>query len=264
MGSRIFVVDAFTRELFKGNPAAVCPLDAWPDDAVMQAIAAENNLSETAFCVREGARWRLRWFTPKVEVDLCGHATLATAHVLLRELGVGTGEEVEFETRSGRLRVRADGEHLVMDFPAFAPVPCDPEPGLVRAVGGEPREILGAWAYLLVYAREEEVRALDPDARALMGIGRDGVIVTAPGRDVDFVSRYFVPAAGIPEDPVTGSTHCVLTPYWAQRLGKAELSARQLSARGGGMTCRLRGDRVELVGECVCYLRGEIQLPPPG
>jgi PhzF family phenazine biosynthesis protein len=267
MANRIFVVDAFADELFNGNPAAVCPLDAWPDDAVMQAVAAENNLSETAFCVREDAHWRLRWFTPTVEVDLCGHATLATAHVLMRELDAVEGDALVFETRSGRLRVRREGDLLVLDFPAFAAEACDPEPGLIEAMGARPREVLGAWAYVLIYEDANQVRSLDPDTSRLMSLGRDGVLATAPGEPgsgVDFVSRCFFPGAGIPEDPVTGSAHCVLAPLWGKRLAKDTLFARQLSARGGSMTCRLMGERVELVGDCVRYLRGEIELPRPG
>ncbi len=260
MGIRIFQVDAFTRELFKGNPAAVCVLDTWPSDALLQSIAAENNLSETAFCVREGEHWRLRWFTPAVEVDLCGHATLASAHVLFSHF-VQSADRVVFETRSGRLRVARAGDRLVMDFPAFTPQPCTPEPGLVEAVGGRPIQVLAAWAYVLVYGSEAEVRALAPDMKFLSGIERDGVVVTAPGREVDFVSRYFVPSAGIPEDPVTGSTHCILAPYWADRLGKTELEARQVSSRSGEIGCRVRGDRVELVGACRSYMVGEIEVP---
>lgn len=258
----MFQVDAFAAELFKGNPAAVCPLDSWLPDAVMQSIAAENNLSETAFCVREGAHYRLRWFTPAVEVDLCGHATLATAHVLLRELGSENQGSVEFETRSGRLVVRRAGDDLLMDFPAYPPEPCAEPDGMSAALGVEPESVLAAWSYVAVLREEEQLAALAPDIEGIKALDRDGLIVTAPGREVDFVSRCFFPGAGIPEDPVTGSAHCIMAPYWAQRLGRNELSARQISARGGEVGCRIVGDRVELAGQARTYLRGEIEVPP--
>jgi PhzF family phenazine biosynthesis protein len=258
----IHQVDAFTARLFAGNPAAVCPLQRWLDDSVMQAIAAENNLSETAFLVREGSVWRLRWFTPTTEVDLCGHATLASAWVVLHRLAPEL-DEVAFETRSGTLLVKRDGPHLVMDLPAAPPRPCDPSPGMIEALGGgTPQEVLRAGMFLVVYENEAQVRELDPDMRGLMTLERDGVVVTAPGDEVDFVSRYFVPAAGIDEDPVTGSAHAMLMPYWSERLGKTELRARQISARGGEVGCRMGegGDRVLLTGQCVPYMRGVIEL----
>lgn len=256
----IFQIDAFADRLFTGNPAAVCPLHAWLEEKVMRRIAAENNLSETAFCVREGDVFRLRWFTPRVEVDLCGHATLACAHVLLNETRSVEGR-VEFETRSGRLAVAREGDRLVMDFPSFMPEAREPPEGLAEAMGIEPREWLAAWPYVAVYEHEDQIRALDPDMAFLAKIELDGVLATAPGVHVDFVSRCFFPGAGIPEDPVTGSAHCVLAPFWADRLGKTQLVAHQLSERGGEVFCRVRGERTELLGRCQLYMRGEVELP---
>jgi PhzF family phenazine biosynthesis protein len=258
-------VDAFTDRAFHGNPAAVVPLDRWPDDAVMQKIAFENGLSETAFFVKSGeARYHLRWFTPAVEVDLCGHATLASAHVLFRELGV-TADAIAFDTRSGPLVVtrRADGK-LEMDFPVrTGDVPAEATPALLRGLGRAPITVIRAPArWLCVYARAADVRDLRPDHAALATVTPGRIMVTAPGDpgDCDFVSRYFAPDAGIAEDPVTGSAHCTLVPYWAQRLGKTSLHARQVSARGGELWCTLAGDRVKIAGHAVGYLRGEISL----
>lgn len=256
MTIRLFQVDAFTDRVFAGNPAAVCPLDRWLPDDRMQAIAAENNLSETAFFVRQGDDFALRWFTPACEVDLCGHATLASAHVIFTRLEPDR-RTVAFDTRSGRLTVSRDGDRLAMDFPARPARPGEAPAGLIEAVGGRPETVLVAANYMLVYATAAEVRALHPQMAGLMDIGT-GVIVTAPGDDCDFVSRFFVPAHGIPEDPVTGSTHCTLIPYWAARLGKEELFARQVSARGGELFCRMEGDRVRIAGRAVLYLEGEI------
>lgn len=253
----LFQVDAFTDRIFAGNPAAVCPLDAWLSDARMQAIAAENNLSETAFFVRQEGRFGLRWFTPTCEVDLCGHATLASAYVILNHLEPDR-ESVAFETRSGRLVVARDGARLAMDFPAKPPRSGEVPPGLLDAVGGSPETVLIADNYLLVYASAAEVLALRPRMAGLMDLGPMGVIATAPGENCDFVSRFFVPSHGIPEDPVTGSTHCTLVPYWADRLGKADLHARQVSQRGGDLFCRAEGDRVRIAGHAVLYLEGEI------
>ena len=255
----IYQVDAFTSELFHGNPAAVCPLENWLDDATMQAIAAENNLAETAFYVPQGERYGLRWFTPAVEVDLCGHATLATAFVLFSELNE-TRDVLTFATRSGDLAVRRDGDVLTMDFPALPCEPCEAAEDLLTGLGTPPVAVFGAMDYMVVYEHEADVRALQPDMRHLSRLDRRGVIVTAPGTSSDFVSRFFAPAAGIPEDPVTGSAHCMLTPYWAQRLGKQRLHARQISARGGDLLCETRGDRVMLSGGAVLYLRGTIHV----
>jgi predicted PhzF superfamily epimerase YddE/YHI9 len=257
----IYQVDAFTEKLFGGNPAAICPLEAWLPDATMQAIAAENNLAETAFFVREGGDYALRWFTPAVEVDLCGHATLASAHVIFRCLEPQR-QRVTFRTqRAGNLTVeRREGE-LVMDFPARPASPAQAPPGLISALGGAPREVLRARDYLAVYGSAAEVAALKPDFTALAKVDCFAVIATAPGANgVDFVSRFFAPSQGIDEDPVTGSSHCTLVPYWAKRLGKSELQARQISPRGGALSCALDGDRVRIGGRAVLYLEGQITL----
>ena len=251
-----FVVDAFADACFKGNPAAVCVLEAWPEDAWLQAVAMENSLSETAFLVREAAGYRLRWFTPKAEVNLCGHATLATAHVLYAHLGYAA-PAVEFVTRSGVLGVArvAEGEYR-LDFPARHAQPCAPSPGLAAALGAQPVELLETDVYLAVFADEAQIVALQPDMAALLALPRRAVIVTAPGREVDFVSRYFAPRMGVPEDPVTGSAHCVLTPFWGARLGKTVLQARQLSARGGSLRCEWCEPRVGLTGRAVTFSQG--------
>jgi PhzF family phenazine biosynthesis protein len=255
----IFQVDAFSRSVFAGNPAAICPLAEWLPDETLQAIAAENNLSETAYFVRRNGKYDLRWFTPGCEVDLCGHATLASAHVIFHELEAAA-DVVRFNTKSGELTVRRDGELLVMDFPARRPAPIEADPSLVRALGGKPTEILAARDYLVRYASPEEVLALAPDMEALTKIDRFAFIVTAPGVDCDFVSRFFAPAKGIPEDPATGSSHCTLVPYWAEKLGKTELHARQVSRRGGELFCKLKGDRVEMAGHAAMFLKGRISL----
>lgn len=261
MKTPIYWVDAFTHEPFGGNPAAVVPLEAWPEAALMQRIAFENNLSETAFIVRTGpGRWRIRWFTPAVEVDLCGHATLASAKVVFDELGE-SGEAVVFESASGPLTVRRAGPLLEMDFPARPAVAVTTPPELSAALGAAP-----LWTgrterlWLCVYATAAEVERIAPDHPALARITPGRMIVTAPGPagGVDFVSRFFAPDAGVPEDPVTGSAHCTLTPHWAGRLGKDRLTARQVSRRGGDLECTLRGDRVAIAGRARLYLRGEI------
>jgi predicted PhzF superfamily epimerase YddE/YHI9 len=251
----LYQVDAFASAVFRGNPAAVCPLEAWLPDATLQAIAAENNLPETAFFVREGEAYRLRWFTPTVEVELCGHATLASGYVLLTEPG-----EVRFVTRSGPLAVRRVGEALTLDLPALPAHTMPAPPALAEGLGVVPRETRRASNWLAVLDDEESVRALKPDFARLATLHPHGVIATAPGRAVDFVSRFFGPSFGIPEDPVTGSAHCTLAPYWSARLGKKKLVARQLSARGGELTCEDRGARVALGGRCVLYLEGEIRI----
>ncbi len=256
----LYQVDAFTSRLFGGNPAAVCPLDDWLPDELLQAIAAENNLPETAFFVRRGERYRLRWFTPAVEVDLCGHATLASAFVLFEFVEPGR-DRVCFDTRSGELAVARQGERLAMDFPSKPPAPCEPPPGLLEALGGEPLEVLKADYYLVTYETEAAVRALRPDFAALRAATGTGVIVAAPGEQADFVSRFFAPAYGIDEDPATGSAHCTLVPFYAQRLSKSSLEARQVSARGGELYCEQRGDRVTIGGQAVLYLEGRIRLP---
>ena len=259
----LFQIDAFAERVFQGNPAAVCPLEAWLPEALMQAIAAENNLSETAFCVPEGESYGLSWFTPLKEIDLCGHATLATAHVLFEHLGFA-GAEIVFSTRSGALRVTRAGDRLAMDFPAKAVEPCAAPAALIEGLGRMPLEVYGGRDYLAVFADAAEVRALTPDPRRLAELDRHGVIVTAPGGaedgDVDFVSRFFVPKFGVDEDPVTGSAHCSLTPFWAARLGKATLEARQVSRRGGRLQCTLAGERVILRGRAVTYMAATIEV----
>ena len=255
----IYQVDAFTSRLFSGNPAAVCPLEQWLPDDKMQAIAAENNLAETAFFVPNGGDYKLRWFTPKVEVDLCGHATLASAFVILNDLKPSESS-VSFETKSGKLTVTREGDLFSLDFPARPPAPCEPCPGLVAALGRQPEAVLAADDYLAVYASEDEVRALEPGMEALMNIDRFATIVTAPGRQVDFVSRFFAPGKGVPEDPVTGRAHCTLIPYWSKRLGKKKLHALQVSPRGGELWCEDRDDRVTISGRAVRFLEGTICL----
>lgn len=257
-----YQVDAFTRTRFAGNPAAVCPLPRWLPDATLQAIAAENNLAETAFYVPDGAEFNLRWFTPEVEVDLCGHATLATAFVQMTALEPRR-TEIRFHSRSGPLAVTRDGEAFTLDFPARPPTIAEAPTGLISALGGTPREVLLSRDWLVVYGSAEEVRALRPDFAALARVeGAFAVIATGPGdvSGVDFVSRFFAPAQGIPEDPVTGSAHCTLTPYWAGRLGRAQLEARQVSRRGGELRCTLSGDRVGLTGHAVLVKTGEFLL----
>ncbi len=255
----IFQVDAFADRPFTGNPAAVVPLETWPDGATLQAIAAENNLAETAFFAPEGGSYRLRWFTPAVEVDLCGHATLATAHVMWAKLGV-TAPRLSFLTRSGELVVTRAGGRIALDFPALPATPVATPPALAAALGAAPLETLKATDLLCVFARAADVAALRPDFRALAAIETRGIIATAPGEDCDFVSRFFAPRAGIDEDPVTGSAHCTLIPYWARRLGKASLVARQISARGGTLWCEDRGARVTIAGGATLFLEGWIEI----
>jgi len=257
----IYQVDAFSRTAFSGNPAAVCPLAEWLPDETLQAIAAENNLSETAFFVAENGSRRLRWFTPGCEVDLCGHATLATAYILFSELNA-TEENLVFETKSGKLSVLKEGDKLVLDFPARDPGPIEADKRLLAALGGpKPVEILAARDYVIRYETAEQVRALTPNMEALKEVDRFGFIVTAPGIDCDFVSRFFAPAKGVPEDPVTGSAHCSLVPYWARLLGKTTLHARQVSQRGGELFCRLKeNNRVEIGGYATLFLKGKIRL----
>ncbi|HEY3230991.1 MAG TPA: PhzF family phenazine biosynthesis protein [Roseiflexaceae bacterium] len=259
MNIPIYQIDAFASAVFAGNPAAVCPLERWLDDALLQAIAAENNLSETAFFVAQGDHYALRWFTPTTEDDLCGHATLASAFVIWSVLD-SASDSVAFETASGRLVVRRDGDLLALDFPTLAPEACEAPDALLAGLGAAPRAVLAAKDYLVVYDSEEEIRSLRPDMAALASLDRRGVIVTAPGARSDFVSRYFAPASGIPEDPVTGSAHCTLTPYWSARLSKPRLHALQVSLRGGELFCEDRGERVIIAGRAVQYLQGTIVL----
>jgi PhzF family phenazine biosynthesis protein len=252
-----YQVDAFATRAFSGNPAAVCPLKSWLDDGLLQAIAEENNLSETAFFVPSETGFKLRWFTPIKEVDLCGHATLATAHVIFEILGYSK-QIITFETRSGELFVEKRGKLLEMDFPARPPTPCETSETLVQGLGRHPIEVLAADDYLAVFDSEATVRAIAPDQALLGQLDLRGVIVTAPGTDVDFVSRFFAPKFGIPEDPVTGSAHCELAPYWANKLGKNTLSAKQVSRRGGNLTCKMKADRVVLSGGAITFMEAEI------
>jgi predicted PhzF superfamily epimerase YddE/YHI9 len=254
----LFQVDAFTRVPLRGNPAAVCPLGEWLDEPLLQAIARENNLSETAFLEGGGGLYRLRWFSPAAEVDLCGHATLASAWVVFHHLEPGR-ERVRFETKSGPLDAWHEGARIVLDFPSRPPRPCDDPPPLEKALFAEPQEILDAPYWLAVLATEREVRELAPDMALLERIHRP-VIATAPGTDCDFVSRFFAPALGIPEDPVTGSAHCTLVPYWSARLDLPRLFARQLSPRGGELWCEDKGERVRIAGEVAPYLEGRIRI----
>ncbi len=256
-----FEVAAFSPRAFAGNPAGVCLLEEWLPDAVMQAIGAENNLAETAFVVPQGDDFGLRWFTPTSEIDLCGHATLASAHVLFRHRGLA-GDSVRFHSpHSGPLGVARVGDRLVLDFPTRPVAPCPVTEEIASALGARPVELFQARDYLAVFENAAQIRALRPDMAQLISLPNEGVIVTAPGDDCDFVSRFFVPHHGIPEDPVTGSTHCNLIPFWAERLGKTTLHARQISARGGELFCELRGDRVRIGGHAATYLTGEIEIP---
>jgi PhzF family phenazine biosynthesis protein len=253
MKQKIYQVDAFADRLFEGNPAAVCPLDEWLPDGKLQQIAMENNLSETAYFVDEDDGYRLRWFTPAAEVDLCGHATLASAHVLFEHLDY-RNPEITFNSNSGPLKVRKDSGMLVMNFPTSVWEEADPPEELMDALGTGAEEVYRASDYMVVLESEEQVRNLDPNFFLLNRIETRGVIVTAPGEQYDFVSRFFAPAVGINEDPVTGSAHTMLAPYWSERLGKDELKARQVSNRGGTVYCRMLADRVEIAGKAVTYL----------
>lgn len=255
----LYQVDAFADRVFTGNPAAVCPLEQWLPDTVMQQIAAENNLSETAFFVPEDDGYRIRWFTPTCEVALCGHATLAAAFVLFDQLE-HAGDVVRFVSQSGPLSVQREQGMLALDFPVARPGLCSVPPALVEGLGATPQQLLAGEDYLAVFATAAEVAAIRPDLSALRRLDRRGVIVTAPGDDCDFVSRFFAPNYGIDEDPVTGSAHCLLAPYWAARLGRETLLARQLSARGGTLHCRLQGERISIAGNAVLYLHGTITL----
>ncbi len=253
----LYQIDAFTDRLFGGNPAGVVPLRGWLPDKTLQAIAFENNLAETAFFIPEGEGYRLRWFTPTVEVDLCGHATLASAYVISNFLQPER-QEMWFETRSGRLTASRQGDAFVLGFPLRPSRPVE-APAVGQALGATPGELLASVPYLAVFETWEQVATLKPDLAAVAALDLDGVLATAPGREgVDYVARYFAPGAGIPEDPATGSAQCVLMPYWAIRLGRTRLIGRQISERIGDFDCELVGDRVKIAGRAVCYLRGSI------
>lgn len=255
----IVQVDAFADRVFAGNPAAVCPLEAWLPDATLQSIAAENNLSETAFFVGRDGQYEIRWFTPVTEVDLCGHATLASAHVLFTTFEPSR-RELRFSSRGGPLSVTRDGDLLCLDFPSREPSPCAMPPGIEEALGRRPLHMWESRDYMGVFGSEDEVRSLRPDMARVAALGHFAVIVTAPGNECDFVSRFFAPAEGIPEDPVCGSAHCTLVPFWAKRLGKTRLHARQASPRGGELYCEHRGDRVSIAGRAVRFLEGTIEI----
>lgn len=259
----LFQIDAFTNEVFRGNPAAVCPLERWLDDATLQSIAQENNLAETAFLVPQGEGFHIRWLSPKCEIDLCGHATLAAAFVIFTELEPER-QSVRFNSKSGPLWVRRDARRLVMDFPALRVKPClDPPASLIEGLGKRPLELYSAETdrnYFAVYATEDDVRAIRPQFDLLEQLHPSGVIVTAPGKNADCASRYFAPSYGIPEDHVTGSIHAAVAPFWAARLKKSQIHAHQVSPRGGELLCEDKGDRVDIAGQAVKYLEGTIYV----
>lgn len=254
----IYVVDAFAEKLFQGNPAAVCPLQEWLPEDLMQKLAFENNLSETAFFVKEGEHYHIRWFTPDFEVDLCGHATLASAYVIFNFIAK-KARIINFNSKSGLLTVTKTDEGLIqLDFPALVPEPVDSvNPALLKGLNIIPQKILKAKNYLLLYESEEEVRKIVPDFSSLNALGSTRVIVTAKGSSVDFVSRFFVPNSVIMEDPVTGSAHSTLVPYWSKKLGKTKMVARQLSKRSGTLYCEYVEDRVLMAGNAILYSKGE-------
>ena len=253
-------MDAFASELFQGNPAAVVPLEEWLPDTVLLSIAFENNLSETAFLVPSGNGYHVRWFAPVVEVALCGHATLASAHIVFSELGFND-ETIEFQSKSGPLTAIRGELGYVMDFPAEPSDFCDAPKPLIEGLGFEPDLVMKGTDYLAVVSTQHQIEELAPDFRQLAQLDSRGLIVTAPGDDCDFVSRCFFPQTGVDEDPVTGSAHCQMTPYWVDRLGMSKLVAWQLSARGGKVICEMQGDRVTIQGEAVKYMEGKIEIP---
>ena len=256
-----YEVLAFTDRLFAGNPAGVCILNEWLPDQLLQKIAAENNLAETAFFIERGNVYDIRWMTPTVEMDLCGHATLASAHVLFQHLG-RAGDSVSFHSHSGgELRVERSGDRLVLDFPSRPAEACEAPAKLAEGLGARPREVFKGRDYLAVFERQADVAALSPIFEVVAELEANGVVVTAPGDDCDFVSRYFAPRVGVPEDPVTGSVHCALIPYWSKRLGEKQLHARQLSARGCELFCEDRGARVGIGGSAVTYVAGTLNVP---
>lgn len=259
MKLKIYQVDAFTSELFSGNPAAIVPLDDWLPDELMQAIALENNLSETAFFVLEEGVYRIRWFTPAREVDLCGHATLAAAYIVFKHFE-RSNKHIVFNSLSGPLTVTRDADLLTLDFPCQPPIICDPPPALIAAIGQQPLECLKSIDYMVVLESEEMLAAITPSPKDLSALDLRGVIVTAPSDRYDFVARFFAPKFAVAEDPVTGSAYTQLTPYWSKKLGKSVLSARQISSRGGDLHCELKGDRVFISGAAVLYLEGVIEI----
>jgi PhzF family phenazine biosynthesis protein len=257
----IYQVDAFTNKVFSGNPAAVCPLECWLPDHMLQAIASENNLSETAFFVKKDDNsYDLRWFTPKNEVDLCGHATLASSYVIFKFLNPQV-DKITFQSASGPLTVRKIDDDIELNFPALSLEPCSPPLNLIESLKIRPLEVYQSKDYLVVLENEHQVKEVHPDFNLLTHVKSRGVIITAPGTQSDFVSRFFAPQVGVPEDPVTGSAHCALVPYWAKRLRKNKLYAKQLSKREGEIVCTLQNDRVLLQGKAVEYLAGSITIP---
>ncbi|NPV55807.1 MAG: PhzF family phenazine biosynthesis protein [Anaerolineae bacterium] len=262
MKLQIFQVDAFTDKVFGGNPAAVCPLQHWLPDDVMQKIATENSVAETAFFVPTDDGFEIRWFTPEIEMDLCGHATLATAHVIARHLDYPLAT-IKFRSNSGDLMVAVEGKLLTLNFPSRKPEPSDAPRMILDAIPAAPVEVLKARDYVLVFETEEIIRQMKPNRSLLDQINLDpgGVVVTAQGKEVDFVSRFFTPQASIFEDPVTGSAHCSLIPYWREKLGKESMLALQLSPRGGKLYCKDLGKRVQISGEAITYLEGWVTMP---
>jgi len=254
-----FQVDAFSGNVFSGNPAGVCLLEKWHSDTVLHSIAAENNLSETAFLVRREELFELRWFTPEIEVDLCGHATLASGHVIFKYLEPHL-TRVEFLTKSGKLSVEQNADLLFLDFPSRKPIKCKPPERLEAILGVSPSDVLYSRDLMVVFDDESTIKELQPDMAAVAKLKYFALVVTAPGKNSDFVSRFFAPGAGVPEDPVTGSAHCTLVPYWSERLGKKSLHAFQLSKRGGELFCVNEDDRVLIGGRAITYLRGTIEL----
>ena len=260
MSLEIFQVDAFTNKIFGGNPAAICPLESWLEADLMQKIALENNLSDTAFYVKKDEVYEIRWFTPTFEIDLCGHATLAAAFVIFEILKTEENLVRFHSYKSGELSVEKHDDRLILDFPARPVEQCEIPDGLIEAIGKTPKEVLKARDYFLIYENEREILDIAPNFSKLLEIDAHGFIVTAKGETADFVSRFFAPEVGVFEDPVTGSSHCNLIPYWAGKLGKTKLSAKQVSARGGELFCELKGDRVKIGGNAVLYLKGEIYI----
>ena len=260
MNLTIYQIDAFTKTVFGGNPAAICPLQDWLSAELMQQIALENNLSETAFFVKKDDVYEIRWFTPTFEIDLCGHATLASAYVIFECLKLEENLVKFHSHKSGELLVEKQDDLLILDFPSRPPVACETPNGLIEAIGKQPKEILKSRDYFLVYETEQEILDIQPNFAEMIKIDAVGFIVTAKGETSDFVSRFFAPEVGVFEDPVTGSAHCNLIPYWAGKLGKTELYGRQISARGGELFCELVGNRVKIGGNAVLYLKGEIYV----
>lgn len=259
MRLKIYQIDAFANRVFEGNPAAVCPLEEWLDDKTMQKVAMENNLSETAFFVKKDKHYHIRWFTPTKEVDLCGHATLATAYVLYEILG-HSDDMITFDSKSGLLPVKREAGSITMDFPALLAEPCQTPPAIIEAFGKKPLEVLSAMDYIVVFDKDVDITKMSPDLDTLRRLDLRGVCITNQSDDHDFVSRFFAPNYGIDEDSVTGSAYTQLMPYWAEKLQKKSLTSKQLSSRGGELRCTLQGDRVFISGKAVLYLSGEIEI----